>query len=161
MSDALKAAGNAFLSAGKFDEAIDAYTNAIEIEKNHILFSNRSAAYLSKNEPELALQDAITCIELNPTWAKGFSRKGAALHAMKKYEAATEAYETGLEIAPSDEGLKNGLAEVQKANSSGGLFGPAMMNKLRGNPKFASRLNDPTFLVTLILTQLRNPYLTL
>ena len=51
---------------------------------------------------ERALQDAESCIKLNPTWAKGYSRKGAALHAMKKYDQADAAYHEGLAVAPGD-----------------------------------------------------------
>ena len=40
--------GNVFLQAKQFDEAIKAYTEAINIEPtDHVFFSNRSAAYLS------------------------------------------------------------------------------------------------------------------
>ncbi|RMZ97724.1 stress-induced-phospho 1, partial [Brachionus plicatilis] len=45
-ADELKAKGNAALQAEKFDEAIKHYTEAIQIDSNnHILYSNRSAAY--------------------------------------------------------------------------------------------------------------------
>ena len=58
-------------------------------------YSNRSAAYLSKGDASNALQDAEQCITINPSWAKGYSRKGAALHALKQYDDALAAYEEG------------------------------------------------------------------
>lgn len=58
-------------------------------------FSNRSAAYLSKKDAENALSDAEQCIKLNTSWAKGYSRKGAALHALRRYDEAKEVYEEG------------------------------------------------------------------
>lgn len=40
-----QAKGNAAFSAGKFEEAIDLFSQAIAIDSgNHVLFSNRSAA---------------------------------------------------------------------------------------------------------------------
>lgn len=43
-----------------------------------------SAAYLSKGDATKALEDAEACIEANSTWAKGYSRKGAALHKLMR-----------------------------------------------------------------------------
>lgn len=165
-----KEQGNGFLTAGKFEEAIEAYTNAIELDPtDHVFYSNRSAAYLSKGDADLALTDAEKCIEIKPDWAKGHSRKGAALHAMKLYDEATAAFNAGLEIAPEDAGLKSGLAEVQKAKSKpafggmgggggGGLFGPQVLSKLAGHPKFGPKLADPTFMTKLQMVQ-TNPQL--
>ena len=61
----LKAKGNAALQAGNFDEAIDFYTQAIaENGSNHVYYSNRSAAYLSKGDAGSALEDAAKCVEV-------------------------------------------------------------------------------------------------
>lgn len=50
--------GNAFLSAKKFPEAIEAYSKAIELDPtDHVFYSNRSAAYLSAGDAEMALED--------------------------------------------------------------------------------------------------------
>ena len=57
------------------------FTQAIEIEpQNHVLYSNRSGAYASKKEFENALEDANKTTEIKPDWAKGWGRKGSALH---------------------------------------------------------------------------------
>lgn len=149
--------GNKHLQAGEFDSAIDAYTKAIELDSsNHIFYSNRSAAYLSKHDAANALKDGESCISLNPSFAKGYSRKGAALHALKNYDAAIEAYEAGLKVAPTDAGLKSGLAEVQKAKDAeagpsdgglGGLFSnPQFLMKLFTHPKFGPKMKDPVFM---------------
>lgn len=158
-----KAKGNAFLQAGNFDEAIQAYTEAISIDPNdHVFFSNRSAAYLSKGDADSALGDGNRCTQLNPTWAKGYTRKGAALHKLKRYDEAMEAYKAGLAVAPEDAGLKSGLEEIQKikdsmasagANPMGGLFGPQMLAKLVGHPKFGPKLADPAFMQKIQMMQ--------
>lgn len=163
-----KAKGNAFLQAKAFDEAIAAYTEAINLDPNdHVFFSNRSAAYLSKGDAANALSDAERCVKLNPTWPKGYSRKGAALHALRKYDDAVAAYEQGLGVAPNDDGLKSGLQDAQRAkeatasansNPLGGLFGPQMIAKLAGHPKFGPKLGDPAFMRKLSMFQ-ANPQL--
>ena len=99
MADALKAEGNKAFAEKKFDEAMyvnqlvlwshcysltgssEKFTQAIEIEpQNHVLYSNRSGAYASKKEFDQALEDANKTTEIKPDWAKGWGRKGAALH---------------------------------------------------------------------------------
>lgn len=94
--NSLKERGNNALTAGNFDEAISLYTEAINLDdKNHVLLSNRSAAYAKAEKFEDALKDAEKTIEVNPTWAKGYSRKGAALMAMQNYSEALMAVNKG------------------------------------------------------------------
>lgn len=92
----LKNRGNAELSAERYDEAIATYTEAIALDgENHVLFSNRSAAYAMTGKYEEALKDAEETIRVNPTWPKGYSRKGSALTGLAKYTDALEAYDEG------------------------------------------------------------------
>ena len=57
------------------------FSQAIDIEpENHVLYSNRSGAFASKKEFQKALDDANKITEIKPDWAKGWGRKGAALH---------------------------------------------------------------------------------
>lgn len=65
--------GNKAFTDGRFQEAVDAFTKAIEINPNdHVFFSNRSGAYASLNQLDEALKDAVQCITLKPDWAKGY-----------------------------------------------------------------------------------------
>jgi tetratricopeptide (TPR) repeat protein len=57
------------------------FTQAIAIEPaNHVLHSNRSGAYASLKDFAHALEDANKVTEIKPDWAKGWGRKGTALH---------------------------------------------------------------------------------
>lgn len=63
--------GNAAFSAGNFDEAVKHFTEAIALDaSNHVLYSNRSAAYASLGKYQEALADADKTIEIKPDWAK-------------------------------------------------------------------------------------------
>ncbi|KAI5467472.1 hypothetical protein BGZ63DRAFT_449603 [Mariannaea sp. PMI_226] len=165
-ADELKALGNKAIADKNFDEAIDKFTQAIALQpENHILFSNRSAAYASKKDWDNALKDAEQTTTIRPDWAKGWGRKGAALHGKGDLLAANDAYEDGLKLDPNNAQLKNGLASVQKAmeaeagagaggadpmGSLGQLFkDPNMISKLASNPKTSSLLADPEFMSKL------------
>mmetsp|Transcript_22159 Transcript_22159/g.61665 ORF Transcript_22159/g.61665 Transcript_22159/m.61665 type:complete len:566 (+) Transcript_22159:632-2329(+) len=165
-----KAAGNAALQAKKFSEAIANYTKAINLDgSNHVYFSNRSAAYLSKGDGNNALEDANSCIALNPQFAKGYSRKGAALHALKRYNDSIAAYNEGLEKFPNDAGLKKGLGDVQREKDAppsgmgggppgGGLFSPQMLAQMAMDPRFKPYLEDPAVMSKIQMIQ-QNPNL--
>ena len=55
------------------------------------------------------LRDAEQSITLAPTWAKGYSRKGAALYALARFEEAKIAYEEASKIDPGNQTFKGQL----------------------------------------------------
>jgi stress-induced-phosphoprotein 1 len=92
------------------------FTEAIALQPdNHILYSNRSAAYASKKDWQHALQDAEKTTELKPDWPKGWGRKGTALYGSGDLPGAHDAYEQGLKVDPNNASLKNDLASVKRA----------------------------------------------
>ncbi|MCJ1396216.1 Hsp90 cochaperone [Xylographa bjoerkii] len=166
MADALKAEGNKAFAAKNFDEAVTKFTQAIELEpENHVLYSNRSGAYASLKNFDRALEDANKTTELRPDWAKGWGRKGSALHGTGDLVGALDAFEEAIKLDPANAQAKSGLAAVQRAieseakddgisgDASGGLGGlfndPQLIQKLAGNPKTSSLLADPSFMAKL------------
>jgi stress-induced-phosphoprotein 1 len=92
------------------------FTEAIAIEPtNHILYSNRSAAYASKKDYENALKDAEEVTKIKPDWAKGWGRKGAAMHGLGDLLGAHDAYEEGLKLDPNNAQNKSGLESINRA----------------------------------------------
>lgn len=57
------------------------------------------------------------CIKVNPTWAKGYARKGAALHGQRRYVEAIDSYEAGLKIEDSP-AIRKGYEEVKAAKGT-------------------------------------------
>lgn len=125
---------------------------------NHILYSNRAAAYTSKRDYENALKDADKTTELKPDWPKGWSRKGAALHGKRDLAGALDAYKKASELDPANAAVKNDIANIEKAmqqpdpmgDPAGGLGqmfnDPNLITKLASNPKTSSLLSDPAFM---------------
>ena len=65
---------------------------------NHVVYSNRSAAYMKADSISKALRDAEKCVELAPNWSKAYSRLGAAQQGLKRFDAAIESFRKGFRI---------------------------------------------------------------
>jgi tetratricopeptide (TPR) repeat protein len=72
--EALKEAGNKSFIAGNYAEAIKNYTLAIEIQPNHIYYSNRANAHLELNQFDECIEDCKKSLELDKTFAKSYYR---------------------------------------------------------------------------------------
>ncbi|WRT66082.1 uncharacterized protein IL334_003035 [Kwoniella shivajii] len=163
MSDAnaIKAEANKAFAAKDYTQAAKLYSDAIAIDpQNHVLYSNRSASKAGQKDYQGALEDAEKCIEILPSFSKGYARKGAALHGLRQYPEAVMAYEEGLQSDPNSDVLKKGMADVKRVmeNESGSPFGPggdmglgkifndpSMITKLENHPKTKEHMKDPSF----------------
>ncbi|XP_011168268.1 stress-induced-phosphoprotein 1 [Solenopsis invicta] len=154
----LKEKGNAALQTGNYDEAIKCYTDAIALDgSNHVLYSNRSAAYAKSEKYQQALEDAEKTVSLKPDWGKGYSRKGSALAYLGRYDESIRAYEKGLQLDPSNSQLRSGLAEVRAqrtAASTNPFNSPDIFVKLANDPRTKGYLSDPEYIK--LLQELRN-----
>ncbi|KAI9790566.1 MAG: Hsp90 cochaperone [Piccolia ochrophora] len=163
MADALKAEGNKAFAEKNFQEAIDKFSQAIELDPtNHVLFSNRSGAYASLKDYNHALEDASKTTELKPDFIKGWTRKGGALQGIRDNASALEAYEHALKLDPENAQAKSGSASIKRQleneSGAGGLGGdpsgglgnlfndPQLIQKLAANPKTSGLLADGDFM---------------
>lgn len=169
MAEEAKAKGNAAFSAADFSSAVSHFSEAIALAPtNHVLYSNRSAAFASLHQYSEALADAEKTVELKPDWSKGYSRLGAAHLGLGQNEDAIAAYKKGLEYDPNNEALKSGLADAQSAasrsraapspiNPFGDAFsGPEMWAKLTADPDTRAYLQQPDF-VKMMQELQKNP----
>uniref|UniRef100_A0A672KZ23 Stress-induced-phosphoprotein 1 n=1 Tax=Sinocyclocheilus grahami TaxID=75366 RepID=A0A672KZ23_SINGR len=155
----LKDQGNKALSAGNVDEAVRCYTEALTLDpSNHVLFSNRSAAYAKKGDYDNALKDACQTIKIKPNWGKGYSRKAAALEFLGQLEDAKATYQEGIRQEPSNQQLKEGLQNIDARLAERKMMNPFsipnLYEKLEGDHRTRALLSDPSY--RELLEQLRN-----
>jgi len=113
-AEALKGQGNSYMSAKKYDEAIEAYTKAVKLDPtNPVYFSNRAAAHSSVDDHESAIVDAKKAAELDPNFVKAYSRLGHAYYSKGDYGAAVQAFEDGLKVDPGNANLKTNLENAK------------------------------------------------
>jgi ankyrin repeat protein len=110
-----KEKGNQLFIAKKFDQAADAYTEAIKLQpNNHVLYSNRSACYIAVKDPQSALRDAELCRHLAPDWPKGCYRLALARFELGLYEDAAVAAFEGCKLDENNEELKTLMQKAVK-----------------------------------------------
>ena len=86
---------------GRFEEAIDEYTKAIELDPNYAMaYSNRAAAYLYKGQYDLVMADCNKAIELDPELAMAYNNRGAAYATKGELDQAIADFDKAIELAP-------------------------------------------------------------
>jgi len=114
MAEELKNKGNDALSAGKIDEALAFYTEALKLNPTKEYYGNRSLAYVKAGKFTEALADAEKCVAADPNWLRGYQRKGTALQNLKRYAEAVAAFKKGLELEPNNAQIKQSLEDAEK-----------------------------------------------
>ena len=104
---AIKAEGNEFFKAGKYESTIDSYTRTIEIAPYiSVSYSNRAMARLKLKRYKLAEADCTHCLEMDPYLIKAMFRRGLARKALNKYNEALEDFESVLAVDPENKAAK-------------------------------------------------------
>lgn len=96
--DYYKSKGNQSLSQGKYEEAVQHYTEAANLgflksnDEMVRIYSNRSGAYFGLKRYAEALQDADKAIEIKPDFINAYVRKAKVLLATTGVKAACDIY---------------------------------------------------------------------
>ncbi|OAG02016.1 TPR-like protein [Paraphaeosphaeria sporulosa] len=118
MADALKAEGNKLFAEKKFEESIEKFTQAIELDpSNHVLYSNRSGAYASLKDYTKAAKEAKAKADELKKQGTEFYKKRQFDEAIEKYNEAWEThkditYKTNLGAAKFEKGDYEGCIQA-------------------------------------------------
>lgn len=103
----IKSEGNIEYKAGRYQEAIEKYTEALEIDvlnrgTNSKLHQNRAQCYLRLKNYDAAISDCERAIELDSTYTKAKKTKATAIGNSGNWEAAVREWKEILELDPYD-----------------------------------------------------------
>ncbi|CAL8071196.1 unnamed protein product [Calicophoron daubneyi] len=105
----MKDQGNKLFREEKFAEAIQVYTEALELsplcfeKERSVLFSNRAACHAKLGAPESALSDCDVALQLQPTYLKCLQRRAALREENDRLTDALEDYQNLLKLDPGNE----------------------------------------------------------
>ncbi|XP_072529961.1 RNA polymerase II-associated protein 3 isoform X2 [Salminus brasiliensis] len=111
--------GNQFFKEGKYDEAIECYTNGMSADPyNPILPTNRAASFFRLKKYAVAESDCNLAIALDSKYIKAYARRGAARFALKNHQGALEDYEMVLKLDPENLDAQNEIKKLNQALAS-------------------------------------------
>jgi tetratricopeptide (TPR) repeat protein len=114
-----KIKGNTYMSQKDYNNAIQSYTKAIQllpkdVQKSHVYYSNRAAAFCYLECYHDAEMDAMRAIQLVPTYGKAYARLGLSRFLLKNYAGAVSAYQTALQYDPNNSASQSYLIKAQQ-----------------------------------------------
>ncbi|KJE92819.1 TPR Domain containing protein [Capsaspora owczarzaki ATCC 30864] len=114
----LRQSGNAHFGAGRYNEAITDYTEALDIAASAgdveaaIFFSNRAACYSKLNNHALVVEDCDDALRINPEYGKALTRRAVANEALEHLDEALRDYEALLKLDPNDAAAKRAVKRL-------------------------------------------------
>ncbi|CAI7831175.1 unnamed protein product, partial [Closterium sp. NIES-53] len=124
-----KMRGDAAFRSQQFQEAVDSYTQALDMYPQAdlaatpaedrvmkgTLLANRSICWLRLGQAPLALADGQMSRSLRPDWPKAYFREGSAFRAMERYEDAANVFFEGVQADPNNMDLTAAFQEAIEA----------------------------------------------
>ncbi|KAM0436745.1 hypothetical protein ACHAPT_002456 [Fusarium lateritium] len=115
--DRMKEDGNADFKAGRLEDAIQKYTNALEIDPsnknmNAKLLQNRAQCKIKLKQFDDAIADCERAISLEPGYTKARKTKANALGGAERWEDAVKEWKAIQELDPEDRTV---MREIRRA----------------------------------------------
>jgi tetratricopeptide (TPR) repeat protein len=95
--------GRQAIDAKRWNEALNAYNKAIELNPNDAsAYNNRGLAYDNLDKNDLAIADYSKAIELNPEYGDAFNNLGKTFSRVGNYHRAILYYDRAIELNRKD-----------------------------------------------------------
>jgi tetratricopeptide (TPR) repeat protein len=86
----------------QYQQAVDAYKQAIKIEPNHhVTYNNMGVSYIGLEEYQQTIKACQNTIKINPNYTKAYHNIGIAYSKLEQYQKAIDAYKKAIEIEPN------------------------------------------------------------
>jgi tetratricopeptide (TPR) repeat protein len=91
-----------YLAIGRYEEAIEHYSDALAIDPNYSEYYNeRGGIFMRMNRLDEARADYLKAIVLSPPYFEVFTNLGQCYRNMENYEDAANAYSRALDLEPN------------------------------------------------------------
>ncbi|XP_005304481.2 putative protein FAM10A4 [Chrysemys picta bellii] len=108
----------AALDEGKFQKAIDLFTDAIRLNPHfNLLYVNRASAFVKLQKPNAAIRDCDRACELNPNSAESYKWRGQAHMLLGHWEEAAQDFTLACQLDYNEDTnamLKNAQPRADK-----------------------------------------------
>jgi len=95
--------GNEEYKRGNYKEAVNYYSQAIELAPENVAYySNRAAAYVMLNKWSEALADCEKALSLDPKCVKAYLRAGKCYLQLGQFSESTHHYRKAVELEPNN-----------------------------------------------------------
>jgi tetratricopeptide (TPR) repeat protein len=113
-AEEIKAEGNAKLAAKDYASAEQLYSQAIDICPDiEAYYTNRALARANLRKFDLASEDCMAALRINPKSARAYGRLGSAMFQAEKFRDSRDAYLKALELDAENATYKQGLAAAE------------------------------------------------
>lgn len=116
--DRLKEEGNVAFKSGKHRQAVDLYSQALEVDPsnkgtNSKILQNRAMASIKIKEYKSAVADCNRALALDPAYLKARKTLARALGASGDWEAALKEFKSVQETNPSEPGISKDIRDAE------------------------------------------------
>jgi tetratricopeptide (TPR) repeat protein len=113
-AEEIKAEGNEKLAAKDYVSAEDLYSQAIDLcPEIEAYYTNRALARTNLKKFDLASEDCMAALRINPKSARAYGRLGSAMFQAEKFNDSREAYAKALEFDAENATYKQGMAAAE------------------------------------------------
>ncbi|OJD28840.1 tpr-like protein [Diplodia corticola] len=116
--DRMKEEGNQAFKSGKYQEAVDTYSQALEVDPqnkgiNSKLLQNRATANIKLKNYQQSVDDCTRALELDSTYLKARKTKAKALGELGKFDAAIQELNAVKDASPGEPGIDKDIRNMQ------------------------------------------------
>ncbi|XP_064010086.1 sperm-associated antigen 1 [Pogoniulus pusillus] len=128
----LKAEGNDFVRMGKYEEAVNKYSECMKLNAEECtIYTNRALCYLKLYKYEEAKQDCDHVLQLEDSNIKAFYRRALAYKGLQNYQASADDFNRVLLIDPDVLEAQKELEEVTQLLNVGSSAVAGSLQKQR------------------------------
>ncbi|KAG5177330.1 serine/threonine-protein phosphatase 5 [Tribonema minus] len=111
----LKEQGNKQLADGHLIQAVELYSQAIDLVPTAVFYGNRAFTYLKMENYGLAISDSDEAIRLNSDYVKAYYRRASANMVLGKYKLALKDLRQVVKTHPGDKDARLKFKACEKA----------------------------------------------